>query len=106
MLYASSHLHPLREAGEIDEFFEQPQFQLGEDTRYRADFGVVAAGCVWAVDVKGVETREFKRIKRLWAKYARIPLHVVKRKGKRFVTVEIITSSAASRGGSTTRTTL
>ena len=64
-------------------WLRQPAFDLGEDTRYRADFLVGELGSghlfVYAVDVKGVETDAFKRIKRLWQKYGVMPLHVVKR---------------------------
>ena len=67
-------------------WLRQPGFDLGEDTRYRADFLVAettlhsdGSVIVYDVDVKGVETDAFKRIKRLWQKYGVMPLHVVKR---------------------------
>ncbi len=76
MLYAQT-LH----AGGMYEVVEQPAVRLGEDTVYRPDFLVIDLATVqaWYVDVKGVETREFRRVRRLWEKYARLPLHIVRR---------------------------
>lgn len=76
-------------------FAEQPRVQLGPDTVYRPDFVVVILPTVgrtyaYFVDVKGVETSEFLKIKKLWAKYMKVPLHVVMRKRGRFETVEVI----------------
>lgn len=74
-------------------WLRQVSFDLGEDTRYRADFlvadesSMLGSGTdIYAVDVKGVETAAFRKIKKLWRKYGPVPLHVVKR-GK---TVEVI----------------
>lgn len=74
------------------EIIEQPKIRLGEDTEYRPDFFILdlRAGKAWYVDVKGVETNEFKRIKKLWVKYGRLPLHVVKKQRGKFVTTEVI----------------
>lgn len=78
-------------------FAEQPRVQLGADTAYRPDFVIIGkdpdrrgAQVAYFVDVKGVETPEFKKIKLLWAKYMRVPLHVIARKRGRFETVEVI----------------
>ena len=69
-------------SGEVHCWLRQTPFDLGEDTRYRADFLVIEAdGTIYAVDVKGMETQSFKKIKRLWEKYGKIPLRVIK-KGK------------------------
>ena len=59
---------------------EQPQVPLGEDTVYKPDFFVYRAGAneAYFIDVKGVETADFKRNKRLWAKYGPLPLHIRK----------------------------
>lgn len=81
----------MKETGEVLLWLRQPAFDLGEDERYHADFLVVwrdpdLGSMVEVVDVKGVETRAFKRIKRLWEKYAELPLRIV-RNGK---TVEVI----------------
>ncbi|HET6415047.1 MAG TPA: DUF1064 domain-containing protein [Polyangiales bacterium] len=68
-------------------WLRQPRFDLGEDDRYAADFLVVERnGTIYAVDVKGVETAGFRRTRKLWAKYADIPLRVV-RKG---VTIDTV----------------
>ena len=69
-------------SGEVYMWLRQTPFDLGEDTRYRADFLVIETdGTIYAVDVKGYQTQSFKRIKRLWKKYGKIPLQIVK-KGK------------------------
>ena len=68
-------------------WLRQAGVDLGQDTRYRADFLVIeSSGKIYFVDVKGKETAAWKRTKKLWRKYGELPLHVVK-KGN---TVEII----------------
>jgi len=96
MMYAID-LDAFREAGAIVEYIEQPKCYLGADTVYRADFFVVAATTpieVYYVDVKGVTTGAFNKIKKLWDKYARIPLHIVKYDYRRkiFYTDEVVAS--------------
>ena len=84
--------------GEILEVIPQPIVQLGEDTTYRPDFLVVEyfssqsvrTLVAYYVDVKGTETPDFKRTKKLWKKYGRLPLHIVKLKRGNFETTEII----------------
>ena len=64
----------------IDTLIEQPKVRLGEDAEYRPDFLVIPfKEEPYFVDVKGAETKEFGRIKILWAKYANRPLRIVKR---------------------------
>lgn len=76
---------------QIQGFAEQPRVQLGADTVYRPDFIVIDQHRgSYFVDVKGAEPREFRRIKKLWAKYMRVELRVVKAKGPGFVTTETI----------------
>lgn len=71
-----------KESGEVYTWLRQTSFDLGEDTRYRADFLVIEGdGTIYAVDVKGMETASFKRIKKLWKKYGEFPLRIIK-KGK------------------------
>ena len=86
MLYAKA-LYDNRESGVVIEYIEQPRCVLGEDTVYHPDFFVVPSpgvispsdrGLVYYVDVKGVATPSFNKVKKLWAKYARHCLHVVK----------------------------
>jgi len=73
-------LDELKEQGVVHLWLRQTPFDLGEDTRYRADFYVIeTTGEFYAVDVKGVETQSFKKIKKLWKKYGEMPLRVVKR---------------------------
>ena len=68
------------ESGEIYCWFRQTPFDLGEDTRYRADFVVIEADfTIYAIDVKGMETPGFKKIKKLWEKYGKIPLRIIKK---------------------------
>ena len=81
---------------DTDWWLRQVPVQLGEDVVYRVDFLVSektrawdspGSGIVHAVDVKGAETREFKRVKKLWAKYGPFPLRIVKR-GKAVEVIE------------------
>jgi len=66
--------------GDIILWLRQTSFDLGEDTRYRADFVVVERdGETYAVDVKGMETGSFKKIKKLWKKYGELPLRIIKK---------------------------
>lgn len=59
-------------------FIEQPRVYLGEDTVYKPDFFVLRTnGDAFYVDVKGVETTEFKRTKLLWEKYGKLELYIV-----------------------------
>ncbi len=81
--------------GEIHGYLCQPKFWLGvPENVYIPDFLVIhrpdARLQPWAIDVKGVETAKFKRDKKLWAKYSWLDLHIVKKKGTRFVTTEVI----------------
>lgn len=65
--------------GGVRDFIEQPRVWLGvRENVYVPDFLVILrTGGAYFVDVKGVETSTFKRNKRLWRKYGRLPLHVV-----------------------------
>jgi hypothetical protein len=73
----------LLRAGELIEVVAQPRLWLGvPENVYVPDFLVIPKeGPPYYVDVKGVETAEFKKVRRLWVQYGRLPLHVVK-KGK------------------------
>lgn len=74
-------------SGDVFIWLRQVGVDLGQDTRYHADFLVIEFdGNIYFVDVKGVETTSWKRTKKLWRKYGVLPLHVVKN-GK---TVEVI----------------
>lgn len=76
---------------------EQPRVYLGEDTVFRPDFFVYefSTGDCWFVDVKGTETREFARIKKLWFKHGPAPLRVVSLKNNKFVIKEVVTKGVA-----------
>jgi len=83
MRYAQMLFEMLRE-GKIAEVVEQPSVNLGTDPviRYRPDFLVVPASeRPYYVDVKGHETREFKRIRKLWATYGRLDLVITSPRG-------------------------
>jgi hypothetical protein len=55
----------LIKTGRVVFFLRQPLFDLGGGTTYRADFLVFwADGTASVEDVKGVETKEFKKAKR------------------------------------------
>jgi len=79
-------------ARNICRFYRQRTFALGcPENKYRVDFVVEMVpetdpgAMVWpshAEDVKGYETKDFKRWRRLWEKYGPMPLVVLKVKGK------------------------
>jgi predicted nuclease of restriction endonuclease-like RecB superfamily len=60
---------------------EQPRIRLGDDHIYVPDFLVIGkcGHANYYVDVKGVETPTFRKSKKLWAKYGRLPLHIWKK---------------------------
>jgi hypothetical protein len=71
-------------AGELAWILRQVWIPLGPDFRTRVDFLVAEKHDgdlidVQAHEVKGVETREFARVRRLWPKYGPFRLHVFKR---------------------------
>ncbi len=68
-------------AGTIDWWLKQVWVPLGPDFRTRIDFlvGVTLHGVgfrVHGIEVKGVETPEFKRVRKLWPKYGPFSLLV------------------------------
>lgn len=72
-------LDNLKDVGAVHLWLRQTSFDLGEDTRYRADFLVIeTTGEFYAVDIKGMETASWKKTKRLWKKYGEMPLRVIK----------------------------
>jgi hypothetical protein len=82
-MHRAQELEICRLTGDVREFIEQPLFKLGAGITYRPDFLVIGPrGDVYAEDVKGVETAEFKLKVKLWRENIRIQLHVLKRKGK------------------------
>lgn len=80
-------------AGAIEGLTRQPKFELGcPENVYRADFRLFR---VWTqdwivIDVKGMTTAAFARHRKLWSIYGPCTLHIVKRSGKKFKTVEIV----------------
>lgn len=88
----AAHLDVLvqNKGSSLDFWLRQVPFRLGKDAVYRTDFVVFFRhadkyACT-AVDVKGIETREFRRIRKLWKKYGPMPLYVVTRKRKQWCT--------------------
>lgn len=70
----------------ITGYERQVEFPLGEDTVYVADYFVHGfnqsnATASWVEEIKGFETREFKRIRRLWKDYGPCPMFIYKRRG-------------------------
>ncbi len=75
------------ETATFEFWLRQVPFRLGKDFVYRADFVLFEHdGNVFAVDVKGMETREFRRTLKLWKKYGPMPLHIVTWKRKQWCT--------------------
>jgi predicted nuclease of restriction endonuclease-like RecB superfamily len=65
------------------EVIDQPKVRLGDDFEYRPDFLVIPRnGTPYYIDVKGAETADFRRIRKLWEKHGRLPLHIIKRKAE------------------------
>ena len=62
--------------GDVVAWSRQPSFLLG-DTRYRADFLVTYHTEPVVIDVKGVETPAFRKVKKLWKQYGQLVLAVV-----------------------------
>lgn len=91
MQYAQK-LDALVRMGVLASVKPQPTVELGvPENKYRPDFICqTPEGAAYFVDVKGHETAKFKHDKKLWAAYGPAPLHIVKRKGRSFTTVEII----------------
>jgi hypothetical protein len=85
-------LELLRKAGELRWWLRQVTVRLGcPENTYRVDFVVcMQDGRVHAEDVKAIETREFRRHKRLWQAFGPFPLHVIGKKA-----VELIEPEAA-----------
>lgn len=85
------------------EVVEQPRLRMGEDHVYVPDFMVVTTyGHHYYADVKGMETPAFRKSKKLWAKYGRLDLLVVKARqtrrsatGYEFAVNEIVKGGAA-----------
>lgn len=93
----------LLRAGEIVDWVRQPSVCLGiPENIYRPDFLVIAWNDgssdhkqVWYEDIKGMETPKFRRDKKLWKVYGRLPLHIIKG-GK---VVEVITPERGTPNG-------
>ena len=84
----------------IQDYVCQPRVWLGvPENIYVPDFLVIPAGAPpHYVDVKGVETQKFRRDKKLWKQYGRLPLHIVKRlRDAKFKTTEVILEPVDSR---------
>ena len=79
----------LLRAREIKDWDRQVKIPLGDDDSLRVDFVVTEWHDVYAVDVKGVETADFKRKAKLWKKYGTMDLLVMKRKGGKWLPTRV-----------------
>lgn len=88
--------YAMRDAGAFRLVIEQVTLWLGvPENTYRPDFFIVNAdGSYEFIDVKGVETAAFKKVKKLWAAYGPCNLRILKKSGKSFVTSQVITGGA------------
>ena len=83
----AAELDALKFKGEVAWWLRQVKIPLGLDFSTRVDFLVAIKNHsmdstvlhVYAVEVKGVETREFAKIRKLWTKYSPFDLHINKR---------------------------
>lgn len=97
MEYYRDVLIPMQSAGMIHLLERQVNFALGcPENVYRVDFmyfvkrpDPIGSEKI-VVDVKGMTTQSFARHRKLWSIYGTCPLHIVKRSGKKFKTVEVI----------------
>jgi hypothetical protein len=107
----AAELDLLLKAGQITDWIGQPTVRLGvPENVYRPDFLVIVTGIVsaiippmistscWYEDIKGAETPKFRRDKKLWQAYGRLPL-VIRRGG---VEVERIIPEGRTHGGDKT----
>ncbi len=74
----------LLRAGEIRNWKRQVTFQLGPDFKTTVDFVITERHGKYVVEVKGFETPDFKRVKRLWRKYGPMDMQIMKRVGNRW----------------------
>jgi len=89
----AAQLDMMKAASEIAWWLPQVPIPLGPDFKTRVDFLVAKLTTVicfgglashWALvieahEVKGKETREFAKVRKLWTKYGEFPLHVIKK---------------------------
>lgn len=77
----------------------QIKIPLGEDDSLRVDFRCTSLqGCVWCEDVKGFETRDFRRKVKLWRKYGPCTLRVLKLSGRKWIVEEAEGSVKVAKG--------
>lgn len=87
------NLQLLVEGNALEDYVCQPKVWLGvPENIYVPDFLVIPKEELpYYVDVKGMETQKFKRDKKLWASYGRLPLVIVKESSPaKFKTKEVI----------------
>ena len=81
--------------GNLDYWIKQVLFTLGPDHSTRVDFLCFdwnddGALDVWVEEVKGYETPEFRKTRKLWKKYAPVPMHILVPRGTSGWKVEIL----------------
>lgn len=90
-------LWDMRRAGKLLVLIEQPTLWLGvPENVYRPDFFVIQDGEPRFIDVKGVETPAFRKVKKLWKTYGQCHLYIIKKSGKKFVIQEVIEGGNAN----------
>lgn len=89
MIYAQ-RLDTLISSGDVVDYCEQPKVHLAGELWYKPDFLVIEPETAYFVDVKGVETDGFKKVKAAWHGRRGLDLHVIKRKRMSFETIEIV----------------
>ena len=81
-------LDAMVEMGALDWWLRQITIPLGPDFKTRVDFLVAkpivcqnsnVATYIHAIEIKGVETREFRKVRELWPKYGPFDLKIVKK---------------------------
>ncbi|MHC4405597.1 MAG: DUF1064 domain-containing protein [Planctomycetota bacterium] len=77
------------DAHDIKSYERQVKIPLGADDSLRVDFVVTEWHDMYAVDVKGVETPDFRRKAKLWRDYGTMDLLVMKRKGGKWVPTRV-----------------
>ena len=85
----AAYLDALEKSEQLEVLIRHPRYKLGcPENVYEGDFLVLIGRIIVVDDVKGSETAAFKKNKRLWAKYGKWPLRVMRLKLKYLKTIE------------------
>ena len=79
----AAYLDVLEGLGECVVLMRHPRFKLGcPENVYEADFLVEFGRWLIVIDVKGTETPKFRKDRKLWSRYGKLPLRIERLKLK------------------------